>query len=67
MKVVSLLRGVFYIDGQPVPASTAYEFMRMELAKAHYEIDALKASNESLERRVERLSKSLAYCFDKTQ
>ena len=54
MKAVSLLRGVFYIDGQPVPASTAYEVMRKELAKVHYENDALKASNESLKRTLGR-------------
>ena len=52
MKAVSLLRGVFYIDGQPVPASTACEVLQKELSKVYYENDALKSSNENLKAHI---------------
>jgi len=52
MKVVSYRNGQFYVDGQEVPAATAWKVAEKEYARLHYQHEALKAENEALRARI---------------
>jgi len=52
MKTITYRNFQFYIDGQAVPAATAWKVAEKEFAKVHYQGEALKAENEALRARI---------------
>lgn len=56
MKSITYRNFQFYVDGQEVPAKTAWEVGQREMAKLHHHNEALKLEIEELKEKIESTS-----------